>query len=275
MIENKRISKFRTYLKVGVNISLIVVSLFLFTLLIKSYFFSASNETIKSIAVGDQVIIPDLEWEKGKTHILLFLHTSCQYCTKSADFYKKLLEEINGKSNIKLVAVFSQSDSGESEYLKDIGLGNIEKHTISFAKVGITGTPTLAIVNDRGVLSDIWKGYLSPNKENEVRQKLELPIKEELYIEESKITDLKKKGQNITIVDVRSRNAYQQNHFTGAKNIPLDELSVRAINELSPSETIVVYGLLEDDGENAQIILRKEGFSKVYILRIETNLLLQ
>lgn len=255
----------RKYLEIGVNVSLIVVCLCLFTLLIKNYFFSPSNETIKNISIGDNVPIPDFEWEKGKTNVLLFLNSACQYCTKSADFYKQLMAETNDKFDIKLVAVFSGSDLRANEYLTEIGLGNPESRAVSFAKVGINGTPTLAIAGDNGVLSNIWKGKLSPKKENEVRQKLGIPVAEDWYIEESEVSDLQKKGQTVTIIDVREREVYHQKHFADAKNIPIDEISVRAVNELSPSDMIAVYGTFEVDSENAQEILIGEGFSKVYI----------
>lgn len=259
-------AKFRKYLEIGVNVSLIIFSLFLFALLIKNFFFSAPNKITKNIAIGDRVSVPDFKWEKGRTNVLLFLNSACQFCTKSAGFYKKLVEETNGKSDIKLVAVFSESDIRANEYLTEIGLGNLENRTVSFVKVGVSETPTLAFADDNGVLSNIWKGKLSPKKENEVRQKLGLPIAEDWYLEESEISDFRKKGQIVTIIDVSNREAYRQKHFADAKNIPIDELPVRAINELSPSDIIAVYGAFEVDSENAQEILIKEGFSKVYVL---------
>ena len=71
------------------------------------------------------------------------------------------------------------------------------------------------------------------------------------------------------IIDVQSRDFFAMNHFIGAKNIPLDELPVRGVNELSANYTIVVYGNFDKDGEKAQEVLGNNGFKKVYILNYQ------
>jgi rhodanese-related sulfurtransferase len=50
------------------------------------------------------------------------------------------------------------------------------------------------------------------------------------------------RNSTVTILDVLSRQAYAAAHIPGARNIPLGELSDRALAELpDPSRRIVVY----------------------------------
>jgi hypothetical protein len=41
------------------------------------------------------------------------------------------------------------------------------------------------------------------------------------------------------------------NHHPASRNIPIDQLDVRGVNELSPDDTVIVYGQSERDGETA------------------------
>lgn len=89
------------------------------------------------------------------------------------------------------------------------------------------------------------------------------------------MTDLKhalEAGQPLIMLDVRERAAFVQRHIKPAINIPVDELEVRAVNELSPSDLIVAYCGCEDDGDSkvARKILYAQGFRRVVILHDET-----
>lgn len=198
--------------------------------------------------------------------MLLFLQSDCQYCTKGANFYSDIVEETADKFDVKVLAVSSEKDARFQTYLREIGLENIETRQANFTEVGIEGTPTLAIIDKNGIVQNVWKGTLSPKEQSEVRQNLGFHVTD-WFIDEAKVDELKKKGQSVTVVDVRERESYATKHFAGAKNIPMDELYIRAANELSPSDTILVYGTFDNEGEDAQEILTKEGFRNIYVLR--------
>ena len=72
-----------------------------------------------------------------------------------------------------------------------------------------------------------------------------------------------KSGQPLVVLDIRDREEFALKHFPGAKNIPLDEIEVRAINELSTSDLVVLYCGCADDSQNkvAQRIMRQQGFA--------------
>lgn len=66
------------------------------------------------------------------------------------------------------------------------------------------------------------------------------------------------------LLDIRERAAYAVAHRDGARNIPLDELRVRAQNELPMDQMIVIYAPSEADF--AYSILDGQGFAHVFVL---------
>ncbi|HSK74136.1 MAG TPA: rhodanese-like domain-containing protein [Pyrinomonadaceae bacterium] len=257
-------TKLHKYFETAVNISLLAICLILVGVIAKKYFIPAAAP-IKSVKAGDKISFPNLTGTKGQKSIFIFLQSGCQYCTKSGYFYNNLAKETAENPNTKIIAVFSEKDDRFQDYLKELGLQNLETRQANFAEIGIEGTPTLAIADENGVVQNVWKGMLSPKKQLEVKQNLGLKTADP-FIEEAELSDLRKKGQAVVVIDIRDRETYAQKHFTDAKNIPADELPVRAINEISPSNTVVVYGTFDYEGENAQEVLAREGFREVYIL---------
>ena len=81
--------------------------------------------------------------------------------------------------------------------------------------------------------------------------------------------ELKRRVDNhepIVVLDLRARTAYVQNHRDGSKNIPLDELDARAMNELSRTDTIVLDGGDDLMTDSAYTTLSRQGFNNVFIL---------
>jgi len=72
--------------------------------------------------------------------------------------------------------------------------------------------------------------------------------------------------EQVVLLDVRERAAYAIKHRDEARNIPLDELPVRAQNELPPDHTIVIYGSDPSEADLAYSILDGQGFAHIFIL---------
>lgn len=71
----------------------------------------------------------------------------------------------------------------------------------------------------------------------------------------------------LTIVDVRSREAYNQGRIMGAIPMPMDTLADRAKESLEPNRDIYVYGQTDQDAAEAAKSLREAGFQKVAELK--------
>jgi rhodanese-related sulfurtransferase len=68
------------------------------------------------------------------------------------------------------------------------------------------------------------------------------------------------------VLDTRERGAFAIGHKAGAKNIPLDELLVRAPNELPVDQMIVIHSNDPSEADLAYSILDTQGFAHVFVL---------
>lgn len=70
-----------------------------------------------------------------------------------------------------------------------------------------------------------------------------------------------------TVLDVRSREAYNDGHIMGAMPMPLEQLVERAKPALAKNRDIYVYGETEEQTADAARQLRHEGFEHVSELK--------
>ncbi len=120
--------------------------------------------------VGKPIPIDGLDVQ-NKRSLVLYLSTKCRYCTESAPFYKRLLEE-NKSKGISVVAVLPQSVEESREYLKEHGVQIDEIKQSSLQSIGVRATPTILLTDESGVVTDSWVGKLQPDREEQVIAKL-------------------------------------------------------------------------------------------------------
>lgn len=155
------------------NILIIVVALLLGGFLVKKFFFPGAPELPqrKSPVVGQQVADVGINWAENQRNILLVLQKGCKYCTESAGFYKRLIEQTKDK-NIKVTALLPQSKEEAGQYINELGLSGIEVRQSQLDSLNVGGTPTIIVTDNQGVISDTWMGKLPPDIESEVIKKL-------------------------------------------------------------------------------------------------------
>lgn len=252
------------------NISILLVAIVLSAFLVKKFFFPRTQNSDYRIAPDATLRINGINWADSEKTVLLALGKDCKYCSSSAGFYRRLAGGITSQTNTRLIALFSEKESDAEAYLKQLELPIRELRYVSLSSLGIKSIPTVAILDRNGVVTDLWVGKLSPLKETALLSRLNLKntrSADEWSIHE---TDLDRKVANkerVLLLDIRDRAAFSINHKDGAKNIPLDELPVRAQDELPMDETIIIYG--DDDLSKADLaysILDTQGFGHVFIL---------
>jgi thioredoxin-related protein len=155
------------------NIAIIVVALILGFVLVKRFILNDSAPLPKqNIEIGSKVDLSMIDWAKNKNTLLLVLSKDCRYCTDSIPFYKKLNQETAQSEKVKLVAVFPQDVSTAKEYLQSHGLNLNDVHQVSVNDVGVQGTPTMLLINDKGEVAGTWFGKLFEPDENKVIERL-------------------------------------------------------------------------------------------------------
>ena len=64
----------------------------------------------------------------------------------------------------------------------------------------------------------------------------------------------------LTIIDARSREAFNASHITGSISFPLNELVERALSNLELERDIYIYGTIDEETANAAQLLEKAGY---------------
>jgi rhodanese-related sulfurtransferase len=251
------------------NIAVLFVALVLASLLVKKFFFQPSQNADYRIAPDARLSINGINWADADRTVLIALGKECQYCSESASFYRRLAAGIVSQTNTRLVAVFSEKESEAEAYLRRLEVPIRELHYIPLLSLGIRSVPTLVIVDRDGLVTDMWVGKLSPLEEKALVSKLKVEDTRspaEWSIDEANFQRKVASKELVVLLDIRDRAAFAMNHRDGAQNIPLDELPVRAQNELPLDHTIVIYSNAPPQADLAYSILDTQGFAHVLIL---------
>jgi hypothetical protein len=164
------LTNFSKKIELTTNVAIIVVSCLLATVLIKNYLLAKStlNQTSQSAAEQPlsslSVSSLDINWKQERQTLMLVISSTCQFCTASAPFYKKLVD----RKDTRLLAVVPQSVQEGQNYLKRLQVQVDEVRQIDFSTIGVQGTPTLLLVDSAGVVKQSWVGQLSPAQESDV-----------------------------------------------------------------------------------------------------------
>ena len=165
-------------IEVAANLSIIAVTAMICVVLAKSYLApapaaqasaGAPPEISAGVKRGDAVSVAGIDWRKNGETLLLALSTTCHFCTRSGPFYQRLAKE---HGDARLVALVPQSSEEGRTYLKRLGVDVDDVRQTSLGELGVSGTPTLILVDGEGVASEVWVGALSPDKEEEVVSRL-------------------------------------------------------------------------------------------------------
>jgi thioredoxin-related protein len=162
-------SKVNQKVELTANILIIVVAVLLVGVIVQKYFFGSSSNAPTRLqpTVGSKLNVPEVDLSTQPKTLVLVLQKDCKYCTESADFYKRLLENTQNK-NIKLVAVLPGKVEESKTYLNGLGINNLEVKQSSLDNLQTSGTPTLILTNNKGEVTNFWIGKLPADKEEEV-----------------------------------------------------------------------------------------------------------
>lgn len=115
-------------------------------------------------SVGDS--FPDLPGVK-RSHVsaVLFLHSSCPFCTASMPFYRSL----SAYEELQFVAVGTEPPDSISAYLDSHGVTGMLVASIAPGQLRFTATPTLVLLNNDASVAGVWRGRLDSHREAEVK----------------------------------------------------------------------------------------------------------
>jgi|SRR5919206_4631908 hypothetical protein len=159
------------------NVSIIVAALAFTFVLAKRYFapvlpLAAPQRAAANIPNGAKADFINVDWGKSDRTLLLVLQAGCHFCTESAPFYQRLARETAQKSGVHLVAVLPQDVAEGSKYLNSLGVPIEDVRQAQLDTLGVSGTPTLILIDGKGVVMKSWVGKLTGDREAEVLDQL-------------------------------------------------------------------------------------------------------
>lgn len=157
--------------EIAANIATFAVAIIVGVILVNRHFFTTKSTPLPTVPIGTKISIPNIDWSKNKQTLVLALKEGCKFCTESSPFYQRLITNVASK-NIQLVAVFPHSVETGGKYLEELKISISNLRHIPFDTIGVSGTPTLLLVNNEGEVTAGWIGRLPEEKESEVLNSL-------------------------------------------------------------------------------------------------------
>jgi hypothetical protein len=153
------------WFEIAANVAIIVVAVVIVIVFVRNYF-SASKTSPPTIAAGARLTGQPVNWHDSPKNVVLVLSTTCHFCKESSGFYRKLVEDC--RNHARTVAFFPQTPQEAQAYLKaeDVQVDEIKHADFHLLEIG--GTPTLLLVDNKGIVQKVWLGKLSEAKEKEV-----------------------------------------------------------------------------------------------------------
>ena len=170
--------------------------------------------------------------------VMILLEPTCAWNESVGDFYREIATSAVYASRV--TAILPVDPVQGRSYLEQLGLPIRDVRQGRLPAVATT--PALFIVDKKGRIKDSWLGTMTPSQKADARRQLGLKS----FPDANDTTPLEESAHRITtstalallshdavaVLDIRPREDYQQLHVADSINIPVDELSVRAIHEL-------------------------------------------
>ena len=232
------------------------------------------------IRPGARLVLPGIEWSDSARNIFLLVSSTCPACNESVAFYRDLANLVQELPRTRLLAAAADGADRVRDWAKTHAIpydAMVElENPILF---GFTLTPTLLLVDDKGVVTDVLLRRLAADEESLVMRRLRhpdstRPLNNTGYVTEidrNELEHLMTEEQEAPVVlDVRRRSDRRLDRREGAVSIPMDELAIRAPVELAGRSERMVVDCTEMHWvqcRSAGHILKNAGVENVSILR--------
>lgn len=139
-------------------------------LLIEQRFFpSPEAETVPAPdLVGREVKLPGADWQAAPISVLLQISSTCRFCNESMPFYKRLLATRQAQATkVPIIVASGDAVAVIRKHLEDRQVA-VDKVLHSRLESFGTPTPTIYIVDSKGVVRRAFIGELDASGEKEL-----------------------------------------------------------------------------------------------------------
>ncbi len=163
-------------LEIAVNLAVLVAAL-----VVTGYFVSlfvtrgASARPPSGVAPGTRLALPvAYDFKAHERTLILAIQDGCSYCEASMPFYVELSSRVDRAcSKYGLVAALPNPPATAHSLLSRFHLPVPALPNTPLTSLGVTGTPTLLLVDPLGTVINVWVGELSREDEHEVLSALD------------------------------------------------------------------------------------------------------
>jgi hypothetical protein len=209
---------------------------------------NASARGVVDLAVGGPAAIEGVQFTAEPLTLVLVASPKCHFCLESAEFHRSLISQAK-RQRVPVYIAVPDRVSGE-EYVSSIGETYARSKEWRDLKFRFPGTPTLLLVDSKGIAKRVWIGRLSPGEDEETvlgllasgqvdGGKAHLTVSSGPYLTGAAFAE-QYRQHKVALIDPRQREQFAQGHDQNAINIPIEELAVRATMELNESLLQVV-----------------------------------
>jgi hypothetical protein len=164
-----------TRLEKATNVAIILACVALVGNLARNYYLSSrpAPRPAPEIAKGAEVKLPGAASTSPQPTLVLALSKNCRFCQESVGFYQKLTAFKNSSpQGLRMVAVLPEKQEEAESYLKEHGVGADVVISAPVSQIGVSGTPTLLLLDRENKLQEIWVGKLNESQEGQVIERL-------------------------------------------------------------------------------------------------------
>ena len=160
------------------NVAVIVAALFVIGTGIWDRFSARPSPAQASVQqlVGKTLPLPASMNTGDAAALVFFVSKNCHYCSDSMPFYRRLAElRDHGSKGFKLLALAPsgrETGADMQAYFAQNRIALDAAGEMQFAAIGVSGTPTVALVDGSRRVLAVWLGKLSTDKESELISKV-------------------------------------------------------------------------------------------------------
>lgn len=119
--------------------------------------------------VGRPANLAGVDWQAAPLTVVLHLSSTCHFCNDSMPFYQ-ILAATHQREGVRTALIVSSQDpvSVMEDHLAQQHVAVDKVLHAGSDSIGVAGTPTVLIVDQRGVVRRTFRGKLNPSREKEL-----------------------------------------------------------------------------------------------------------
>ena len=116
---------------------------------------------------GDRVQVDGVDWAATPHTVMLVVRAQCEFCQASMPFYRRLLGQARGRSDLRVIAASTDEPTMLKAALEREGLVVDGVIHVTPGQLHVTGVPTVLLL-DGDRVHQMWRGALGATAERDV-----------------------------------------------------------------------------------------------------------